>query len=60
MLNTAANGDRSAAEAVAEAARRSVNIDLAGAPCRARRVRIGGAGANEARAVIEIDFTCDA
>ena len=27
--------------------------------CRTGRVRIGGAGANEARATIEIDFTCD-
>jgi hypothetical protein len=59
ILNAAANGDRSAAEAVAEAARRSVTIDLKGTPCRAGRVRLGGAGANEARAMIEIDFTCD-
>jgi hydrogenase/urease accessory protein HupE len=60
ILNAAANGDRLAAEAVAEAARRSVTADLAGTPCRVGRVRIGGAGANEARATIEIDFACDA
>ncbi|WP_074127638.1 HupE/UreJ family protein [Bradyrhizobium sp. NAS96.2] len=59
MLNAAANGDRSAAEAVAEAARRSVTVDLGGARCRAGRVRIGGAGANETRATIEIGLTCD-
>jgi hydrogenase/urease accessory protein HupE len=58
ILNAVASGDRPAAEAVAEAARRSVTIDLAGTPCRAGRVRIGGAGANEARATVEIDFAC--
>ena len=60
ILTAAANADRGAAEVVAEAARRSVTIDLNGARCRAGRVRIGGAGTNETRATIEIDFTCDA
>ena len=59
MLTAAANGDRAAAEAVAEAARKSVTVDLAGSRCRTGRVRIGGGGANEARATIEIDFTCN-
>ena len=59
-LAAAANGDRQAAETTAEQARRSVTVDLAGVRCRAGRVRIGGAGANEARATVEIDFTCDA
>lgn len=60
ILTAAANADRGAAEAVAAAARRSVTVDLDGARCRAGRVRIGGAGTNETRATIEIDFTCDA
>ncbi|MGY3610127.1 MULTISPECIES: HupE/UreJ family protein [unclassified Bradyrhizobium] len=60
IVRAAASGDRPAAEAVAEAARRSVTIDLSGTPCRAGRVRIGGAGANEARARVEIDFSCGA
>ena len=60
ILTAAANGDRAAAEIVAEAARRSVTVDLDGGRCRAGRVRIGGAGTNETRATIEIDFTCDA
>ncbi|WMT71287.1 HupE/UreJ family protein [Bradyrhizobium sp. Ash2021] len=60
ILTAAANGDRAAAETVAEAARRSVMIDVAGGRCRTGRVRIGGAGANETRATVEIDFTCDA
>src|SRR5258707_3800175 len=60
ILAAAANGDRPAAETTAEEARRSVTVALAGAPCRSGRVRIGGAGANETRATIEIDFTCDA
>jgi hydrogenase/urease accessory protein HupE len=59
LLKAATDGDRAAAEAVAEAARRSVMADLAGMPCRAGRVRIGGGGANEARASVEIDFACD-
>jgi hypothetical protein len=58
ILTAAANGDRAAAEAIAGAARRSVVIDLAGIPCRAGRVRIGGAGANDARATIEMEFGC--
>jgi HupE/UreJ protein len=60
ILIAAANGDRAAAEMIAEAARRSVAVNLAGVRCRTGRVRIGGAGANETRATIEIDFTCDA
>ncbi len=60
VLTAAANGDRAAAETTAEAARRSVTVDLAGNRCRTGRVRIGGAGANEARATVEIEFTCDA
>ena len=60
ILTAAANGDRVAAEAVAEAARRSVTVDLGGGRCRTGRVRIGGAGTNETRATIEIDFICDA
>ena len=59
ILTAAANADRGAAEVVAEAARRSVTVDLDGRRCRAGRVRIGGAGTNETRATIEIDFTCD-
>ena len=59
ILTAAAGGDRAAAETVAEAARRSVTVDLDGGRCRAGRVRIGGAGTNETRATIEIDFTCD-
>ena len=59
-LAAAANGDRAAAEATADEARRSVTVDLAGVRCRAGRVRIGGAGANETRATIEINFSCDA
>src|SRR4029450_7647094 len=42
MLTAAANGARAAAEAVAEAARKSVTVDLAGSRCRTGRVRIGG------------------
>jgi hypothetical protein len=60
ILTAAANGDRTAAETTAEVARRSVTVDLAGARCRTGRVRIGGAGTNETRATVEIDFTCDA
>ena len=59
ILIAAANGDRAAAETIAEAARRSVTVNLAALRCRTGRVRIGGAGANETRATIEIDFTCD-
>ena len=60
MLTAAAGGERAAAETIAEVARRSVEIDLAGVRCRTGRVRIGGGGANETRATIEVDFTCDA
>ena len=60
MLSAAANGNRTAAEGVAEAARNSIKIDLGNIGCRTGRVRIGGGGANETRATIEIDFTCDA
>jgi hypothetical protein len=60
ILTAAANGDRGAAEAAAEAARRSVTINLDGARCRTGRIRIGGAGTNETRATIEIGFTCEA
>jgi hypothetical protein len=59
ILTAAANGDRAMAETTAEAARSSVTVDLAGSRCRPGRVRIGGAGANETRATVEIDFTCD-
>ncbi len=59
ILISAANGDRAAAETIAETARRSVTVDLTGVRCRTGRVRIGG-GANETRATIEIDFTCHA
>lgn len=59
-LTAAANGDRAAAEMAAEAARRSVTVDLDGGRCRTGRVRIGGAGSNETRATVEIDFNCDA
>lgn len=59
ILNAAANGDRSAAESVAKTARASVTIDLAGTRCRPGRVRIGGAGTNDTRATIEIEFTCE-
>ncbi|MBI5261797.1 MAG: HupE/UreJ family protein [Bradyrhizobium sp.] len=60
ILTAAANGDRAAAELVAEAARRSVTVDLEDGRCRTGRVRIGGAGTNETRATVEIDFGCDA
>jgi hypothetical protein len=58
ILTAAANGDRAAAETVAEAARRSVTVDLDSGRCPTGRVRIGGAGTNETRATVEIDFTC--
>jgi hypothetical protein len=60
VLTAAANGDRAAAETTAEAARRSVTVDLDGGRCRIGRVRIGGAGTNETRATVEVDFACDA
>src|SRR4051794_15940257 len=60
LLTAAANGDRAVADMIAEAARHSVMVSLDGRSCRSGRVRIGGGGANETRATIEIDFTCDA
>ncbi len=60
MLGAAANGDQAAAQTIAEEARKSVTVNLAGSRCRTGRVRIGGGGANETRAAIEIDFTCEA
>lgn len=60
MLSAAANGDNAAAQTIAEEARKSVTVSLAGDRCRTGRVRIGGGGANETRATIEIEFTCDA
>lgn len=59
-LKAAANGDRVAAERIAGYARETLSIELAGARCRTGVVRIGGAGATDARAAIEIDFTCSA
>lgn len=59
-LKAAANGDRAAAERIAAQARQALSVDLGGARCRMGAVRIGGAGANDARGTIEIDFTCDA
>src|SRR5438874_8903713 len=59
MLSAAANGNRTAAESVAEMARKSIKIDLANIGCRTGRVRIGGGGANETRATIEVELTCD-
>ncbi|MCP2132679.1 HupE/UreJ family protein [Bradyrhizobium ottawaense] len=58
LLTGAANGDRAAAETVAEQVRRSVKIDLGGTPCKTGRVRIAGGGANDARGSVEIDFIC--
>jgi hypothetical protein len=60
LLSAAANGDRGAAETVAGQARRSVRVELGGAPCKPGRIRIGGAGANEARASVDIEFACNA
>src|SRR5438270_5008133 len=60
ILTADANGGRGAAEVVAEAARKSVTVNLDGARCRTGRVRIGGAGTNETRATVEIDVACDA
>ncbi|MBR0830094.1 HupE/UreJ family protein [Bradyrhizobium manausense] len=59
LLSAAANGDRAAIDTVADQARRSVRIDLGGAPCKAGGVRIaGGSSTNDARGNVEIDFTC--
>jgi hypothetical protein len=60
LLKSAVNGDRLAADRIAEYARQTLSVELGSARCRMGRVRIGGAGANDARATIEIDFTCDA
>jgi hypothetical protein len=59
-LTSAANGDRAAAERIAEYARQAISIELGNARCRMGAVRIGGAGATDDRGTIEIDFTCDA
>jgi hydrogenase/urease accessory protein HupE len=59
LLTSAVNGDRPAAERIAEYARQTLSVELGGARCRMGRVRIGGAGANDARATIEIEFACD-
>jgi hypothetical protein len=60
LLASAVNGDRPAAERIAEYARQTLSVELGSARCRMGRVRIGGAGANDARATIEIEFGCDA
>jgi hydrogenase/urease accessory protein HupE len=59
LLTSAVNGDRPAAERIAEYARQTLSVELGSARCRMGRVRIGGAGANDTRATIEVDFTCD-
>ncbi len=59
-IKSAANGDRAAAERIAASARQALFVELGGARCRTGAVRIGGAGANDARGTIEIDFTCEA
>src|ERR1700682_3549402 len=53
ILTAAVNGDRAAAEKIAEAARRSVTVNLAGVRCRTGRVRIGGGGAQRRRGTTE-------
>jgi hydrogenase/urease accessory protein HupE len=60
LLTAAVNGDRPAAERIAEYARQTLSVELGSARCRMGRVRIGGAGANDTRATIEIEFACDA
>jgi hypothetical protein len=60
LLTSAVNGDRPAAERIAEYARQALSVELGSARCRMGRVRIGGAGANDTRATIEIDYACDA
>lgn len=59
-IKSAANGDRAAAERIAASVREMLSVELGGGRCRTGAVRIGGAGANDARGTIEIDFTCDA
>jgi hydrogenase/urease accessory protein HupE len=58
-LKSAANGDRAAAERIAGYARQTLSIELGGVRCRMGAVRIGGAGATDARGTVEIDFTCE-
>ena len=58
-IRSAANGDRAAAERIAASARQMLFVKLGGARCRMGAVRIGGAGANDARGTIEIDYTCE-
>lgn len=58
LLTAAGNGDRTAVDTMTDHARRSVTIDLGGAPCKAGRVRIAGGGANDTRGSVEIDFSC--
>jgi hydrogenase/urease accessory protein HupE len=59
QLKSAASGDRAAAERIAGYARQTLSIELGGARCRMGAVRIGGAGATDARGTVEIDFTCE-
>ena len=59
-VKSAANGDRAAAEKIAASVRQMLSVELGGARCRMGAMRIGGAGANDARGTIEIDFTCEA
>jgi hypothetical protein len=58
-IKSAANGDRAAAERIAASTRQTLSVELGGTRCRMGAVRIGGAGANDARGMIEIDFTCE-
>jgi hypothetical protein len=60
LLALVVNGDRPAADRIAEYARQTLSIELGSTRCRMGRMRIGGAGANDARATIEIGFACDA
>lgn len=59
LLASAINADRAAAERIAAYAGQTLSVELGSARCQMGRVRIGGGGANDARATIEIDFTCD-
>src|SRR4029450_11726826 len=58
-LKSAANGDRAAAERIAGYARQTLSIELGGGRCRMGAVRIGGAGATDARGTVEMGFTCE-
>lgn len=60
LLTSVINGDRPAADRIAEYARQTLSVELGSARCRMGRMRIGGAGANDARVSVEIEFTCDA